>query len=153
MKNYGNLDGELDDDFLNIGGETVVGMVATSATQNVVPALNEDFAPFDDYDFSDASGRTKRRKERAKRRDARQKRKTDRQSAKNAEILSRAELNKSLTTDKQSDIELAKALASDSKETTTEKKPMSTTTKVLIGGGVLLLIAGIGFVIYKKTKK
>lgn len=158
MTNFGNLDGELTEDFLNIGGESVVGMVAASATQNVYPELNEDLSPFDDYDFSDASGRFKGtildKKERKRRRDVRQKRKSEKLAVKNAERLSRAELNKGLMTDKQSDVELAKALASDDTKTpTTEKKPMSTTTKVLIGTGALLLLAGIGFAVYKMRKK
>lgn len=158
MTNFGNLDGELTEDFLNIGGESVVGLVAASATQNVYPELNEDLSPFDDYDFSDASGIFQGtildKRERRKRRDVRQKRKSEKQSVKNAERLSRAELNKGLMTDKQSDIELAKALGAQLPEATvTEKKPMSTTTKVLIGTGALLLIAGIGFAVYKMRKK
>jgi hypothetical protein len=158
MTNFGNLDGELDDDFLNIGGETVVGMVATSATQNVYPELNEDLSPFDDYDFSDAAGWTKGtildKKERARRRAVKEKRKDARQASKNAERTSRAELNKGLVSDKQSDIELAKALGADnSKDSSTAKTPMSTTTKVLIGAGVFVLLAGIGFIVYKKMKK
>lgn len=158
MTNYGNLDGELTEDFLNIGGESLVGMVAASATQNVYPELNEDFLPFDAYEFSNASGRFKGtildKKERKRRRDVREKRRSEKQAVKNAERLSRAELNKGLMTDKQSDIELAKALSSDNtKSATNEKKPMSTTTKVLIGVGSLLLIAGIGFAAYKLRKK
>ena len=158
MTDYGNLDGELDDEFLNIGGETVVGMVATNATNNVYPELNEDLSPFDDYDFSDASGIFSGtifdKKERARRRAARQKRRDAREAARNAEKLSRAELNKGLASDKQSDIELAKALRSDnSRKVSSKKAPMSTTTKVLIGVGVVALLAGIGFVVYKKSKK
>ena len=158
MTDFGNLDGELDDDFLNIGGETIVGMVATNATNNVYPELNEDLSPFDDYDFSDASGWSKGtildKKERAKRRAERQKRKSDKQAAKNAETLSRAELNKGLSTDKQSDVELAKALGSDnSKDDSSKKAPMSTTTKVLIGVGILAAVVGIGFAIVKMRKK
>lgn len=158
MTNFGNLDGELTEDFLNIGGESVVGMVAASATQNVYPELNEDLSPFEDYDFSDASGIFQGtildKRERKRRRASREKRRSEKQAVKNAETLSRAELNKGLMTDKQSDIELAKALASDdTKKLGTEKKPMSTTTKVLIGTGALLLIAGIGFAVYKMRKK
>lgn len=159
MTDFGNLDGELDDEFLNIGGETVVGMVATNATNNVYPELNEDLSPFDDYDFSDASGRLKGtifdKKERAKRRATRQKRKDEKQSAKNAETLSRAELNKGLSGDKQSDIELAKALGSDNTKDDSKapKAPMSNTNKVLIGLGVTLLLAGIGYAVYKKVSK
>lgn len=159
MTNFGNLDGELTEDFLNIGGEKAVGLVVASATQNVYPELNEDLSPFDDYDFSDASGWTRGtildKRERRKRRESRQKRKDARQSSKNAERMSRADLNKGLSTEKQSDIELAKALSANMSQTPTDtKKPMSTNTKIFIGVGVLLGIAAIGFTIYKlKIKK
>ena len=154
MKDFGNLDGELDEDFLNIGGDALVGLTVASATQNVYPELNEDLSPFDDYDFSDASGsRKKRQKARTQRKESRQKARAEKKSAKTAETLARAELTKSLATDKASDVELAKALSSDLKDSSTDKKPMTTTTKVLIGSGVFLLLVGIGFVIYKKTKK
>ena len=60
MKDFGNLDGELTEDFLNIGGETPVGLIATSATQNVYPNMNDDFMSFDADYFSDATLRRRR---------------------------------------------------------------------------------------------
>jgi hypothetical protein len=170
MKDFGNLDGELTEDFLNIGGETAVGLVAASATQNVYPNMNDDDESFEgdyfssfDHDFSDATGKRRkrikrrdaRRKSRLDTRKSRQKSRLDTKKSKDAERLARAELTKSLTKDKQSDVDLAKALSADVNKTPSNiKKPMTTTTKVLIGLGVLIGIAAIGFGIYKlKTRK
>ena len=82
----------------------------------------------------------------AKRKAIRQDTRKERKSAKNAEIASRAELNKSAGQDKQSDVELAKAFANDN------KTPMSKTTKVLIGLGVVALVGGIAYFVITKKK-
>lgn len=158
MKDFGNLDGELTEDFLNIGGEVPVGMVAESAIQNVYPSLNEDLSAFDDY-YSASGDRKKRREEKRARKsakkDTRQKMReaiVSGKLAKNEERLSRAELNKGLGTEKESDVELAKALSESVKDDSSkkEKKPMSTTTKILIGVGAALLIGGIAFLVLRK---
>ena len=55
-------------------------------------------------------------------------------------------MNREIGKDKQSDIELAKALGSG------EKQPMSTTTKVLIGVGVVAVLGAIVYFTVIKKK-
>lgn len=75
-------------------------------------------------------------------------------AVKNAETLSRAELNKSIGQDKASDVEIAKALGGgDSKTPSTSTSKMSTTTKVLIGVGVVAVLGTIAYFVMKGGKK
>lgn len=123
-----------EDDFYPFLGVTKK-MVAVNAIQNVGGDFNEDlklsasgeisdvYAKFDtlpswnndDDDYSNLYGqgkarREQRRSDRQKRRSDRQTRKNEKATAKNAETLSRAQLNVGLSQEKQSDIELAKAI-------------------------------------------
>jgi hypothetical protein len=70
-------------------------------------------------------------------------------AVKNAETLSRAELNKSIGQDKASDVELAKALKGETPSTSTPASSMSTTTKVLIGVGVVAVLGTIAYFVLK----
>ncbi len=73
-------------------------------------------------------------------------------SVKNTEALSRAELNKGLSQDKPSDVELAKALTGTGTTTLPEKEGMSKNTKIAIGVGSVLVLGLIVFLIVKKKK-
>jgi hypothetical protein len=94
----------------------------------------------------------------AERKEARKARK----DAKTQEILSRAELNKSLTQDKPSDVALAEALKSATatpvasgggRGGASTGKGMSKTTKtILIVGGSLVVIGLVAFLVLRKKK-
>lgn len=134
------------DNFYPADGK-VIPMVAAVAGQNTGNYFDQD-------NFYPANGIRKKR--RADRRENRQKLKDARlvkKQAKTNEIQSRADLNKSLGQEKQSDIELAKALA-PTPSTDNEKKSvgLSKNTKIAIGAvGGLVLIVGIYFLV-KKNK-
>lgn len=125
-----------------------IKMVAAVAGQNTGNYFDQDnFYPADGLKsigqnikgfFSD--------EEAAKRRAGREERKNTRTGAKADERKSRADLNREIGKDKQSDIELAKALKGD------EKQPMSTTTKVLIGVGVAAVLGAIVYFTVIKKK-
>lgn len=85
--------------------------------------------------------------EQSKERRANRKSRRDvREASKAEERKSRADLNRAVGQDKQSDVELAKALGAS------DKQPMSTTTKVLIGVGVLAVVGAIAYFVIKKKK-
>lgn len=157
----------------------VVKMVAVSASQNASNYFDQDnFYPADGFyesipdlkfdtlpsweNHSNLSGRWRGtildKRERAKRRSERQKRKTARQTAKNEETKSRAELNRSLATEKPSDVEMAKALTAatstnNTSDTTNQPQPLSKTLKITIGVGVAIALGVAGFIIYKRINK
>jgi hypothetical protein len=165
------------DNFYPMDGE-VIPMVAANAAQNTGNYFDQDnFYPADgvinpdavnyeqegsltDTEFSNGIGdwfkeTAENIKERgAERRAARKARK----EAKTQEILSRAELNKSLTQDKPSDIALADALKSATATPAATRggatnKGMSKTTKtVLIVGGSLVVVGLIAFFVLRKKK-
>jgi hypothetical protein len=135
--NYANEDG-------------IVTMVAASAAQNTPNYYDQD-------NFYPADGIRNIKKtvknylspaEREKRIKLRQERK----SAKTSEIQSRAELNKSLGQDKQSDVELAKALKGDDTSTSKTSQPMSKNTKIAIGVGVVVVLGAVAFFVLRKKK-
>ncbi len=158
------------DDFYPADGQ-VIPMVAANASQNTGNYFDQDnFYPadgqvipmvaavagqntgnyFDQDNFYPANGLRSRIRENVNRRKADR---SAKRKAKTSEIQSRADLNKSLGQDKQSDIELAKALATPSAPTTTAKVEagMSKNTKIALGVvGGLVLIAGIYFLVKKK---
>jgi hypothetical protein len=165
MKNYQELDGErIDMD----GIGDVTNMIALSAAQNIGPGIfdGDNFYPADG-DYSDASGRSKRRKkrkgtiwdkdERAKRRAERQDLLKSRVSSKNEEIKSRAELNRNIGKENQGDVELAKVLSASAAPLPIDTAPispgMTRKTKILIGAGAGLVVLIIGIVLYKRYKK
>lgn len=147
---------EFNDSFNNADGminhadsEGRIRMVAAVAGQNTGNYFDQDnFYPADgikgafqsynsnvkDYFSKDAA--LERRKARAAKK-----------AAKTAEIQSRADLNKEIGKDKQSDIELAKALQGGNSATA-----MSTTTKVLIGVGVVAVVGAIAYFVISKKK-
>jgi hypothetical protein len=128
--NYANEDG-------------IVTMVAASAAQNTPNYYDQDnFYP------ADGSGRARRQANRKRRQDA----KFVKKGAKTEEIQSRAELNKSLGQDKQSDVELAKALKADNTSTPKTTEPMSKNTKIAIGVGVVVVLGAIAFFVLRKKK-
>ena len=159
---------EVTDDFYSMDGE-VIPMVAASAAQdtgnyfdqdNFYPAdglvINPDAVNYEqegslsDAEFSNGIGDFFRetaesiKKRSAQRRAARQARK----AAKTAEIQSRAELNKSLTQDKPSDVALAEALKASSAQPVggsagKTKAPMSKNTKTLLIVGGILVVGGL----------
>lgn len=157
------------DNFYPMDGE-VIPMVAASAAQNTGNYFDQDnFYPADgvmcdntsmltESEFSDASGIFQNIKdyfspeERAERKESRKARK----SAKTAEIQSRAELNKSLTKDKPSDVALAEALKGATAQPSTAggQKTLSKSTKtLLIVGGVLVVGGLITFLVLRSKKK
>ena len=94
---------------------------------------DEVFPETDEFSYASA--------DRKARRAARKQARLDKKAAKTEEIKSRAELNKGLASDKQSDIELAKAM--QEKGTDEPKKGLSTGAMIGIGAGVLVLIVVI----------
>jgi hypothetical protein len=147
--NYANEDG-------------IVTMVAASAAQNTPNYFDQDnFYPADgkkDGFFRSVGqiyGNAARgaagflSKEEIDKRKASRK---EKKSVKNTEALSRAELNKSLGQDKQSDVELAKALKGDDTSKSSTAQPMSKNTKIAIGFSVVLVLGTIVYFIVKKKK-
>lgn len=146
---------EFNDSFNNADGminhadrDGRIKMVAASAAQNTGNYFDQDnFYPADGIKgaFQSANANIKdffSKEQSAERRKSRKERK----AAKTAEIQSRADLNKSAGQEKQSDVELAKALGKS------DSQPMSTTTKVLIGVGVLAVVGAIAYFVIKKKK-
>lgn len=140
---FNNADGMIN----HADAEGRIKMIAAVAGQNTPNYFDQDnFYPADGLKsigqnikgfFSDD--------EAAKRREGREGRKNTRTGARADERKSRADLNREIGKDKQSDIELAKALKGD------EKPGMSTTTKVLIGVGVAAVLgAVVYFTVIKK---
>jgi len=84
--------------------------------------------------------------------DKRKANRKEKKSVKNTEALSRAELNKSLGQDKQSDVELAKALKGEDTSTSKTPQPMSKNTKIAIGVGVVVVLGAIAFFVFRKKK-
>jgi len=164
------------DNFYPMIGD-VVPMVATNAAQNTGDYFDQDnFYPIDgvkvdqdgnwtDVEFSDAIGDGYRNlvkgarnvtsnvgsffspEETKRRRLAR----SEKKSAKIEEAKSRAELNRNVGKETESDKALAEALKSS--QTPTKTEGMSKTTKgLLIGGGVLVAVV-IGVLVYRSVKK
>jgi hypothetical protein len=128
--NYANEDG-------------IVTMVAASAAQNTPNYYDQDnFYP------ADGGGKARRQSNKKRRQDARFVKK----GAKTAEIQSRADLNKGLSQDKASDVEIAKALKGDDTTTQKTKEPMSKNTKIAIGVGVVVVLGAIAFFVLRKKK-
>ena len=170
------------DNFYPMDGE-VIPMVAAVAAQNTGNYFDQDnFYPADginpdavnyeqegsltDTEFSNGIGDFFKEtyeniKERGEERRAARKARKD---AKTQEILSRAELNKSLTQDKPSDVALAEALksatttptasgGSGGRKSASTGNGMSKTTKtILIVGGSLVVIGLVAFFVLRKKK-
>ena len=126
-----------------------IKMVAASAAQNTRNYFDQDnFYPADGIRSIGQNIKSFLSKdEAAKRRSGRQTQRKERRESKVDERKSRADLNREIGKDKQSDIELAKALGSDN-----ASKPMSTTTKVLIGVGVVAVLGAIVYFTVIKKK-
>ena len=147
---FNNADGMIN----HADSEGRISMVAAVAGQNTPNYFDQD-------NFYPADGQITRRRRVGnrfrtrsdERRQSRQVKGDDRRDArlskkdaKTAEIQSRADLNREVGKEKQSDLELAKALQDSGTST-----PMSTTTKVLIGAGIVgVLGAIVYFTIIKK---
>jgi hypothetical protein len=128
--NYANEDG-------------IVTMVAASAAQNTPNYYDQDnFYP------ADGGGKARRQSNKKRRQDARFVKK----GAKTAEIQSRADLNKGLSQDKASDVEIAKALKGDDISTSKTTEPMSKNTKIAIGAGIVLVLGAIVYFVVKRGK-
>jgi hypothetical protein len=128
--NYANEDG-------------IVTMVAASAAQNTPNYYDQDnFYP------ADGGGKARRQSNKKRRQDARFVKK----GAKTAEIQSRADLNKGLSQDKASDVEIAKALKGDDTSTSKTTEPMSKNTKIAIGAVVAVVLSAIVYFVVKKKK-
>lgn len=82
-----------------------------------------------------------------KRREGRQSQRKERRASKVDERKSRADLNREIGKEKQSDLELAKALQGGDTQ-----NAMSTTTKVVIGIAVVAVVGAIAYFIIKKKK-
>ena len=147
--NYANEDG-------------IVTMVAASAAQNTPNYFDQDnFYPADgkkDGFFRSVGqiyGNAARgaagflSKEEIEKRKASRK---ETKSVKNQEALSRAELNKGLSQDKPSDVELAKALKGEDTSTSKTSQPMSKNTKIAIGATIVLVLGAIVYFVVKKKK-
>lgn len=168
---------EVTDDFYSMDGE-VIPMVAASAAvdtgnyfdqDNFYPAdglvINPDAVNYEqegslsDAEFSNGVGDFFRetaesiKKRSAERREARK----ARRAAKTAEIQSRAEVNKSLTQDKPSDLALAEALKESSKQpvagTGGKSSTMSKSTKTLLIVGGVLVVGGLATWLLLRKKK
>lgn len=103
---------------------------------------NEVFPQKDEFSYFSVFGIGKpsaKQKERQAARKERKAVKLDAKRAKAEETRSRAELNKGLSTDKQSDVELAKALQ-EKDGGGEQKKGLSTGAMIGIGAGALVLI-------------
>ena len=142
---FNNADGMIN----HADSEGRIRMVAASAAQNTPNYFDQDnFYPADGVravgrnikGFLSEDEAKKRREERRKNRGLRTESKAD-------ERKSRADLNREVGKDKQSDVELAKALQGGDAKT-----PMSTTTKVLIGAGILAVVGAIAYFVIKKKK-
>jgi hypothetical protein len=141
---FNNADGMIN----HANSEGRIKMVAASAAQNTPNYFDQDnFYPADGIRTVGQNIKTFFSKdESAKRRGGRQTQRQERRESKVDERKSRADLNREIGKDKQSDIELAKALGSG------EKQPMSTTTKVLIGVGVVAVLGAIVYFTVIKKK-
>jgi hypothetical protein len=141
------------DNFYPADGQ-LIPMVAAVAGQNTGNYFDQDnFYPANGLGSRLRSRRIANKQKRQQRRSTRQQSRFAKKQAKTNEIQSRADLNKSLGQDKQSDIELAKALATTSAPITSTKVDtgMTKNTKIVLGVvGGLVLIAGIYFLVKKK---
>ena len=156
MKNYQELDGER---FNMDGTGDITNMIALSAAQNIGPGIfdGDNFYPADG-DYSEVRGRGKRKKRtKGKKTEAVGKVIKSRVDAKNEEIRSRAELNRTVGKESPADAELAKVLSASAPTLPTDTAPASTgmtkKTKILIGAGVGVVVLIIGIVLYKRYKK
>jgi hypothetical protein len=61
-------------------------------------------------------------------------------------------LNKGLSQDKASDVEIAKALKGDDTSTSKTTEPMSKNTKIAIGSGIVLVLGAIVYFVVKRGK-
>ena len=147
--NYANEDG-------------LVTMVAASAAQNTPNYFDQDnFYPADGkkdnifrsvgqiYGNAARGAASFLSKEESDKRKANRK---ENKSVKNIEALSRAELNKGLSQDKPSDVELAKALKGDDTSTSKTSGTMSKNAKIAIGVGVVVVLGAIAFFVLRKKK-
>jgi hypothetical protein len=129
-----------------------IKMVAASAAQNTPNYFDQDnFYPADGLKgIGQSIGQNIQgffsSEQAAARQKGRQGRRDTRTGAKAEERKSRADLNRAVGQDKQSDVELAKALGGG------DSQPMSTTTKVLIGVGVVAVLGAIAYFVMKKKK-
>lgn len=155
------------DDFYPADGnyaseDGIVTMVAASAAQNTPNYYDQDnFYPADgkkDGFFRSVGqiyGNAARGAAGFLSKEESDRRKANRQEkkyVKNTEALSRAELNKGLSQDKASDVELAKALKGDDTSTSKTSQPMSKNTKIAIGVGVVVVLGAIAFFVLRKKK-
>jgi hypothetical protein len=162
------------DNFYPFQGDAIP-MVAASAAQNTPDYFDQDnFYPMDGVmgndEFSDASGigdffksvggaygnAAKGLKDylSPEERKARKEGRKARKDAKTEEIKSRAELNKNIGKETESDKTLAEALKASSTSPKVEDKKMSKTTKtLLIVGGVLVVGGLITFLVLRSKKK
>jgi hypothetical protein len=141
---FNNADGMIN----HADSEGRITMVAAVAGQNTPNYFDQDnFYPADGMRAKLRKGSQQRKDNRKVKSDDRRNVRLGKKEAKTSEIQSRADLNREVGKDKQSDIELAKALQGGD-----AKSPMSTTTKVLIGVGVVAVIGAIAYFVIKKKK-
>jgi hypothetical protein len=141
---FNNADGMIN----HADAEGRIRMVVASAAQNTPNYFDQDnFYPADGMRDRLKKGSQQRKESRKVKSEDRRNVRLGKKEAKTSEIQSRADLNREVGKDKQSDIELAKALQGGD-----EKAPMSTTTKVLIGAGILAVVGAIAFFVIKKKK-
>ena len=141
---FNNADGMIN----HADSEGRITMVAAVAGQNTPNYFDQDnFYPADGMREKLRKGSQQRKESRKVKSEDRRNVRLAKKEAKTSEIQSRADLNREVGKDKQSDIELAKALQGGD-----AKSPMSTTTKVLIGVGVVAVIGAIAYFVIKKKR-
>lgn len=140
---FNNADGMIN----HADSEGRISMVAAVAGQNTPNYFDQDnFYPADGLRAKLQKGSKQRKESRKVKSEDRRNVRLGKKEAKTSEIQSRADLNREVGKEKQSDLELAKALqGSDT------KAPMSTTTKVLIGVGIAAIVGAIAY--FKLVKK
>jgi len=140
---FNNADGMIN----HADSEGRISMVVASAAQNTPNYFDQDnFYPADGIRAKLQQGSQARKESRKVKSEDRRDVRLGKKEAKTSEIQSRADLNREVGKDKQSDIELAKALQGG------DSQPMSTTTKVLIGVGILAVVGAIAYFVIKKKK-
>lgn len=156
--NFYPAEGEIGDgefDFVNeVGGD--------GESFDFADGTEFDYAEGDAFDYADGYSNVfgaRARSRRRARRKARQKRKLirTRSKARERELQAQAQLvaSKNLGKESQSDVELARALATpspDAQRLSDDKKGLSTGAKIGIGLGIVAVLGVIGFVVYKKMK-
>jgi hypothetical protein len=141
---FNNADGMIN----HADSEGRISMVAAVAGQNTPNYFDQDnFYPADGLRAKLQKGSKQRQESRKVKSEDRRNVRLDKKEAKTSEIQSRADLNREVGKEKQSDLELAKALQGGD-----AKPPMSTTTKVLIGAGILAVVGAIAYFVIKKKK-